>query len=123
MSKDIIEERKDEESLFQCPEVSPVHTNKQSFADNDASQSMIDMCPQLLLQNHNILNLDYRKNPLVQNKGNKFMQLTPQNANGFSITELSQLTCNERREEMDLKDFKEHYIQFGLWPELGFYEQ
>ena len=85
---------------------------------------MIDMCPQILLQQHNILNQDYKKNPLLQSKANKFIPQTPNTGHTFTYTaELSQLTCNEKREDVDLKNFKEHYIQFGLWPEMGYFEQ
>lgn len=36
---------KNQESLFNCPEVSPVKTNKQSFANRDENASMMDLYP------------------------------------------------------------------------------
>lgn len=50
LSMSIIEEKKYEQSLFNLPEVSPVKTNKHSFAGKDESASILDLYPQIMLR-------------------------------------------------------------------------
>lgn len=39
----------EQESLFDCPEVSPVKTDKQSFVARDDNASILDLYPNIIL--------------------------------------------------------------------------
>eukprot|EP00347_Sterkiella_histriomuscorum_P011369 403372716 len=143
-----------EQSFFNCPEVSPVKTAKQSFANQDQSQSILDqLCPQKIgtssnqyfqqqfqdQQSVNVFqqaNIVYRQNQ-QQHSRNDNQSLGTSNQTGGSRIPAQTFTCtsspnvsnqtsfaqNSYQPSYDIKDFKEQYVKFGLWPEMNFNQQ
>ncbi|CDW76864.1 UNKNOWN [Stylonychia lemnae] len=150
-----------EQSLFNIPEVSPVKTAKQSFANQDQSQSILDqLCPQVIRNKNS--NQAYNYNNISQSDKDSNSQMFQQlkvnqqrmglnqqhsrngnnslgtyytggssqqnlrNPNTITCTDSicpSQTTSFLQQQSYDIKDFKEQYVKFGLWPEMNYQQQ